>query len=489
MGDSIFSFYMSKKKSSASIFTKTISFGEYTIQVDGNTPIEICKNGHSECIVFGFAVNVIDDTVESIAEYLLSNSNCIESVVLKECALGGKYVIFYRDNDKYFVLCDATSTVPVFYSTGLSNFSCSSNPWVIANELKLDTDEELMKIRKSSDIFQAMPYDVTEYSNIKQLIPNHYLDVIEQKAYRFVNSDIRQKKKSIGEATMEVLPRIEKLVKFYDNKFDIYIPITSGRDSRVVLSFATKFFKQEIKAYTIKHSTLSDLDQDIVVPQKLCAEINAKYERIEDAVLAEEDIQRADSFLGKNKYSKRTLMIAKTVHDHCKDSAIINGDIIGQVGKCSLHRDIPSIFATPRYFRCKLHNYSRGAKKQLQLWMQEIRKSKEKVNVFDLFSVENRLGRWAGQENILYNSIGQAYFNIFNSRSIIYVWTAVKRSKRKKSLLHIDLIEKTNENLLKESFEQDENIAIKLSKANGLFYLLASYLKYYIEKSKFKREK
>ena len=34
MGDSIFSFYMSKKKSSASIFTKTISFGEYTIQVD-----------------------------------------------------------------------------------------------------------------------------------------------------------------------------------------------------------------------------------------------------------------------------------------------------------------------------------------------------------------------------------------------------------------------------------------------------------------------
>ena len=209
------------------------------------------------------------------------------------------------------------------------------------------------------------------------------------------------------------------------------------------------------------------------------------YEQITDVDVPEELKADADVLFGKGKYSARTLEIAYTVKEKCKNSAIINGDIIGQVGKCSLHRDIPSFLMSPGYFRCKLHNYSEDAKKLLAEWLSEIKESSEKVNAFDLFSVESRMGRWAGKENLIYNSIGQIYLNIFNSRSIIYTWSAVARGERKNSELHIGLIKNKYPELLTVPFSKSDSYVERLSKANGLFYYLASYAKYYIENKKF----
>ena len=156
------------------------------------------------------------------------------------------------------------------------------------------------------------------------------------------------------------------------------------------------------------------------------------------------------------------------------------------MGKCSLHRDIPCFLAKPNYFVWKSHNYSKRAKKHFYNWAKEIGFVKEKVNRFDLFSIENRLGRWAGQTSLIYNLIGQAYVNVFNSRSIIYTWTAVSRRYRKKSLLHFELIKKNLPNLLNYSFSK-ESLLEKVAKLNGLTYYFASFFKYVKEKKDFKK--
>ena len=166
-----------------------------------------------------------------------------------------------------------------------------------------------------------------------------------------------------------------------------------------------------------------------------------------------------------------------------------SNDYANDVGKCSLHRDIPSFLATPGYFRCKLHNYSKRAKLVLADWLRDIKASGERVNTFDLFSVENRMGRWAAQENLIYNLAGQLYLNIFNSRKIIYTWTAVSRRERKKSLLHVGYIKKVNPSLLSVAFERDESALVRISKSNGLFYYLSSYLKFFLQKRKFYKRK
>ena len=487
MESCIFSYCISESDIEIEELTHKYSFGKYNVLTDSRTPFLHADNDRSECAIFGYAVNVFTGSSENLAQDIIDNCSNISDVVAFEKNLGGKYIILYRKGEQYFILGDATCSIPIFYNTdGL--FSCSSNPQHIVKQFGYRPDQSLQAIRDSGEISQAMPYDITQYREIKQLIPNHYLDFDSQEAVRFVNSAQSQQAITVEKATELVAPMIETICDFYKSKFKIYCPITSGRDSRVVLAFlAVK--NKELQCYTIRHPEHHEDTQDIVVPKQLCKQNNIPYEQIDDVTVSEDLKNGMDHLLGEKNYSLRTLRIAQTIKEHYGDGAVINGDIIGQVGKCSLHRDIPLCFATPGYFRCKLHNYSSESKKQLKLWLEEIKRAGECVNTFDLFSIENRMGRWAAQENLIYNSIGQLYLNVFNSRSIIYLWAAVNRKERKMSSIHVSLIKKKMPKLLEVPFESDDSMIIRLSKANSMTYLLSSYAKFYIQRAKFKRGK
>lgn len=486
MESCVFSFYLSEERITAEELPREYRFGKYTLQTDSQTPYASACEDERECAVFGLAVHVVSGRWDGLAEEMLHSTASLEDVIAYEAKLGGKYLILYREGEQYFLLGDATTSIPIFYNTcGVS--ACSSNSQYLVKHYGYSPDPELQRIRDSGEISQAMPYDVTRYQEIKQLLPNHYLFMNAQYAQRFVNADRPQSALSAEEAAQITAPMIDILACFYRSIFPVYCPITSGRDSRVVLAFLAQ--DGAVPCYTIRHQELHGLEQDLVIPKQLCGENRIPYTQIPDVAVTETQKEKMDSLLGKNQYSQRTLKIAQTIKTHYGNGAVINGDIIGQVGKCSLHRDIPLCFATPGYFRCKLHNYSSGAKMELKHWLGEIHASGEQITAFDLFSVENRLGRWAAQENLVYNSIGQMYLNIFNSRSIIYTWTAVRREERKQSRIHSSLIRLRMPSLLEMPFETDENPVIRLSKANGLTYLLASYTKYTIERVRFNMRK
>lgn len=481
----VFSYYISESDIEIEELRHKQCFGKYTMLTDSRTPcLHACSEKY-ECSIFGYAVNVFTGEDVGLADKIISCCSNISEVIDFEKSLGGKYLILYRYEEQYYFLGDATCSIPAFYNIN-GEFACTSNLHYLVDQYGYHPDQKLQSIRDAGDISQAMPFDITQYSDIKQLIPNHYLSVNGREAIRFINSAQRQDVLTIDAATKLATPLIETMCEFYKQRFEIHCPITSGRDSRVVLAFLAAD-GDKVPCYTIRHPEHHENSQDIVIPKLLCAEKQIPYAQIKDVTVSAALKKKMDDLLGENHYSSRTLRIAQTIHEHCENGAIINGDIIGQVGKCSLHRDIPECFATPGYFRCKLHNYSYEAKQQLRLWLSEIKQSGEKINTFDLFSIENRMGRWAAQENLIYNSIGQIYLNVFNSRSIIYIWTAVSRNERKKSCIHIDLIKKKMPELLGIPFETDESLLVRLSKTNGLTYLLSSYAKYYIESVKFKR--
>ena len=487
----VFSYFITENADQVDISSLELpikkSFGKYDIYTDDNTPYISFFDGNIECAIFGLSVNVITGESDNVAKEIMQKCRSSADVVEYEKQLGGKYILLFRNGEHYHIQGDATCSIPIFYNTD-GEFVCSSNYQYIKKAKNYPEDAAFSEIRKNGDISQAMPYDITPCREIKQLIPNHYLDVNSRASVRFINTEIKQKSLLVETAADAVMPMIEKLLLFYLQRFKIYCPITSGRDSRVVLAFLLKS-RADFSCYTIKHPEHNEKTQDIVVPISLCKKVGVAHKIVEDVVVLDDLKSEMDMILGEGNYSQRTLRIAQTIQTYFGDGAIINGDIIGQVGKCSLHRDIPSVFATPSYFRCKLHNYSNGAKKQLKYWLNEIKSSGEKVNTFDLFSVENRMGRWAGQTSALYNSIGQVNLNIFNSRSIIYIWTAVDRSKRKKSLLHIAMIQKLACELLSVPFEKDKKKIMQISKSNGITYLISSYAKYFIEKRLFSYKK
>ena len=85
--------------------------------------------------------------------------------------------------------------------------------------------------------------------------------------------------------------------------------------------------------------------------------------------------------------------------------------------------------------------------------------------------------------------MGQPFVNIFNSRSIIYVWTAVDRSERMKSAIHIELIKLTAPELLDVPFERDKSCLINFAKSNAFVFYFASFAKYFVQRRKFLQSK
>lgn len=484
----IYSFYLCRNGNEnielSDAFKNSACIGNYTFYTDMCTPMQYSENSGRELIIFGYAVDVFSGQTENLAENILKSTDNLADVIEHEKKLGGKYVIFYAENGKFYCIGDATCSVPVFYSVGLSDFVCCSNPKMIIENYSLKADAELQKIRDSGPLNQAMPYDVTPYKEIKQLIPNHYLDSEKQQAVRFVNCDKKQEKISPRKAAEITAPMIENITKMYLSKFKIYCPLTSGRDSRVVYAFL-KRLNGDVNSYTIWKEHFKKDSQDWDVPVAIAKLSGTNHEQIYKETVTEEMKRDMDCILGENAYPQDAFALSVTVNKHYKGCATLEGDIIGQVGKCSLHRDVPLAFASPAYFRCKLHNYSSKAKKLLKKWMNEIKKAKEQVNVFDLFSIENRLGVWASHTHLIRNAMGQPFVNIFNSRSVIYVWTAVDRSERMKSAIHIELIKLTAPELLEIPFEKDKSGLVNFAKSNALVFYCASFAKYYAQKKKF----
>lgn len=488
---SIFSFVLCGDSTKNSIILKdntAVSIGTYTLFTDNRTPLQSYKFNDREIIIYGYAADVFSGRSDDLAKVALKSSKNLEEIIEYEKRLGGKYVIFYKENGNCYCIGDATCSVPVFYGVGLSDVICCSNPQIIIEKFGLSPDNMLWKIRNSGPLNQAMPYDVTPYKEIKQLIPNHYLDLTEQRAVRFVNCSKKQFEISPKEAAKITAPMIENIAKMYSSKFEIRCPLTSGRDSRVVYAFLKKI-NHSVNSYTIWKDSFKNDSQDWDVPVALAKLADSNHEQIYKESVSDEIKQSMDKILGENGYPQDAFSFSVTVNRHYGVCAMLEGDIIGQVGKCSLHRDIPLFLASPAYFRCKLHNYSVEAKSLIRDWMKEIKNSREKVNVFDLFSVENRLGVWASHTHLIRNTMGMPFVNIFNSRSIIYVWTAVDRAKRMKSEIHIELIRLISPELLEVPFETDKSGLINFAKSNAYVFYFASFAKYYVQKEKFKRRK
>lgn len=486
MTESIFSFFLSKEANTTEYpFENICTIGGYKLCTDAKTPLDYYKKDNRELIIFGYAVDVFSGQSKDLAETILTNTDSFGDVIECEKKLGGKYIIFYSDETGAYCIGDATCSIPAFYTVSPTDFICCSNPKWIIDKLALEPDSYLQSIRNSGPLNQAMPFDVTPYKEIKQLIPNHSLDFSKQSAVRFINSSEKQKMLSPEEAAKITAPLIDNLAKLYVDNTDVLCPLTSGRDSRVVYAYL-KDKCPDLRTYTIWLERFENDDQDWTVPLELIKKGNTVNHKQHYKEEIPADIKSGmDEILGVDGYPEDAFVLSVTVQKHYGKSAAIEGDIIGQVGKCSLHRDIPLALATPRYFRCKLHNYSDGARRYLKDWLDEIKSSGEKVNPFDLFSVENRLGVWATHTHLIRNTMGMPFVNIFNSRSIVYVWTAVDRAERMKSRIHIELIKLKAPELLEVPFEQEHSGIVNAAKSNKFVFYFASFAKYYVQKISF----
>lgn len=450
-----FTYLISERRSLT--LPNNIDFAGFTISYSTGTDILVYdSNECSEKIcIIGYCIDargLIEK--QSLASYLASvliESNCKWSSFLEETyRLAGNYIVVVSCSKYFRVINDTVGYVGIYYN--VDGLSCSSSDALLAMEMNTNLNSYAKEIRNgSSSDSQPLPYDITDYEGISICLPNFYLDFLSGETKRYfpsVKKESVNNKISVEECLSKSYFLINNIVAAYAKDFNLLCPLTSGWDSRLNYSFLEKQPSFKSITYTFLHPGFTDKTPDIYIP-KMILKGQAQHKIIKDIEVPKSIYEKIKRNVTPNA-SFNSTSLAFTLLENFNNPAIINGDIVDQIGSSLIGQNLPNFFATKRFFKCKLHNYSSKVDFDLENWMSSI-ESKE-ISFFDLFSWESRLGRWAHESNKIYSAMGIVSLNIFNCREVINLWLQIPRSQRSNMIIHRYYFLNNNSSLIKIPF-------------------------------------
>lgn len=465
-------FLISEKRNNN--FINYYDIGNYKFQYNDLEAVSKTKNGKT-IIIYGTIVNSYDSDADglSIINSLLESKNLFD-LINNSKKMAGRFVIVYHSREGLFVLPDAASSIQVVYDISGQDLIISSNPKIIADINNYDESSISKIIKSSAEETHPLPYDMTMYDEIKFVIPNHFLDVRNRKAVRYYPIS-KTNRLSIDEAAEISNKLIGNIIKAYYKRYELSLPLTSGMDSRVILSICKNIIN-EIPTYTFYHDNFTDDTADIVVPIKLSNKYGFSYTILKDLKLPERVIKAYTNRIGKNINKSEARNAWTYYNSKFSKHKRLDGNI-SPLAKSNFGRDLPELMATPLYLVTKTHNYSKENYKKVAKWCRDIKKYTKisKTSKYDLFFWEHRVGKWTANSYVNSNLLTDS-LNPFNCRELIETWLKVPRKNRCNGEIHKKIIEFNWPDLLDFPINPDQKFKI-FYKSSFLFYI-GSIIKY-----------
>lgn len=428
----------------------------------------------NEIAIIGLCVDAYGEIPrEKIPDYFLRQSFSSAEEAFTFCdRFAGKYVILYIKENQCFLWGDATCSIPMNYTGSLKekHFCVSPFDKMTAEYMGILPDENLEKIRKGQDPSQAMPGDLTPYKQIHSLLPNQFLNGKSGEPVRMkfkCSGNIINTKEHVDYSYMLAMNIAEEYGKYNQ----LICPLTSGYDSRIVYCVLKEKFP-EILCFTQKYEEFNADVSDVRVPSVICKIYGQPYRMLE---YKETPLQYIGDVVKNAGLSNSVETIKEAYMYMCEfhDEARINGNIAGQIGKSSITNSVPNVLGTSAFFQCKIHNTEKNTWNAMRNYLNDLKLSGD--NICDLFALESRCGRWAGQEEALYSLCGMNSLNIFNCRELIREWMSVSRKARVNKEIHKEFIILSDEKLLQFPFNPDEKFEIM--KKNWFLFYIATFVK------------
>ena len=144
-----------------------------------------------EFLLLGYWINphCPEKTDVDIMEDIVMQCDNLDKVLHFIYSLSGRFALFCKFGDNSYGINDASGYRSIFYSYADSVINITSNVMLINLVEKLVEKPALQTYYKSEHYKTiptfAWPVGYCFYENIHQLIPNHYLDIMTGKIFRF----------------------------------------------------------------------------------------------------------------------------------------------------------------------------------------------------------------------------------------------------------------------------------------------------------------
>ncbi len=265
---------------------KTESFGSFHLAVSSQQHYSRIIRDHVTLLLVGHAYNpfkMIPDEKEILEN--LSNEyssgvsgNPPEGFWNAFSELTGVFTLMILDGDTLYLAGDASGMQTTFYTKEKDTIWISSHTNLIGDLLDLEWDPYIRKLanyRFFKLLGNSLPGDLTQYRNVKRLIPNHYVRIQndETTVNRFYWPTHLNKTKE--EIVSEVAGLMHANMELISRKWQKpAISMTGGCDSKTTLA-CTEGLYDRFSYFSYISSEAEQVDAEAA--QKICESLGLKH--------------------------------------------------------------------------------------------------------------------------------------------------------------------------------------------------------------------
>ena len=397
-------------------------------------PITQVAEGSMRLTLIGYMVDAnetfSDDT--QILRWILRKVIRENDIFEVTASIGGRWILIVDRPDGFFLFHDPCGLRQVYYYTDAEeNIWCCTQTTLLSSFADLKKDDEVSKLLENARHKNWLPGHLSEFVDVKKLLPNHVLNLESGNVSRF------WPKKPLGSIDLEsgtnkVSLLLKNCISNINHRFDLSLPLTAGRDSRTIFA-ACKDIIEDVSVYTMLEPGLEPDSLDIEYPKKLTKRAGVKHSLIPGQEPMEPWF--ADIYF-KNVYNTNVSYWGPIafgfVKGHPENRITLNGNC-SEIGRCYYFLDgnYDPQRITGRYLANLAWTDHGLAVKVLNDWLKDAKQieSQFNINALDLFYWEHRMGGWQAKSQSICD-IGLEIFSPFNNRLTLSTLLAVDKKYR-----------------------------------------------------------
>ena len=323
---------------------------------------------------------------------LVGDDDVLEGELYK---LSGRWVAILLTEEKSRVYLDAAGSLGVVYSlrqpvvaSTPSLVDAKSHPYI----------KDLVDLLDLPRANRWYPAGLTPREGLLRLLPNHMLDLSNREATRHYYCQPYQEvsAEQVHASIEEVVDRIKFVFDAIAKKGKVLLPITAGRDSRMLLACA-KSIRDHIACFTFESGAKKK-----TVDEKISVHIAKRFRlshRLVPVTRSDERVLEEWGYLTGGCAGGDIAQIYSSLQEFDANSTLTPG-MMGEVGRAFYWQEednvAEKVMASDLLERAKLPDHSMLVE-AMQRWLDELSEF-NRQQVLDLFYLEQRGGCWAAPQ-------------------------------------------------------------------------------------------
>lgn len=278
-------FILARTEISELDYWQKIDVDEYKLYVHNDLQVVAASNSIQTLILLGylFDPNNYKASDTDIIQMILENTKDFIGVCDELKLYAGRYAIIYKDENCFNIVQDALALREVYYCQHENKVICASQPNLLEHfaqpVILKSSDPDLLDFVENHLPYirngRLWPGDSTAYSNVKHLLPNHYLDINKLKSQRYWPNR-KFNRINLSDAVAKCSTFLQGVLKAAAYRQSLMLAVTAGFDSRALLA-ASKEICKSVHYFINKIDRLDDRSNDIKIPKDIFRQIGLPF--------------------------------------------------------------------------------------------------------------------------------------------------------------------------------------------------------------------